>query len=433
MNEIEELLQQQALRGEAAYQRVVAHADLSGPEDPAERVVHGVRVARRNRRGAGLAAGVLAVAAVGIGAALMSPQVQEPADPPPQPGDVVWQTALNSESWSSPALVSPEIAVVGADDGVVRGLDVATGRILWEAATGGNIRSAVVASDGVAYASSEDGSLYAISANGDVMWSAPVASEVLAHDSWQPLAAAPLVVGDNVCLGDHESWVTCFDREVGTVLWRTRLEGAVYAQAATDGDALYVGADDARLYALDLATGTQLWSADVPGAIATSPAVSDGVVVVGNRGTTVVGLDAADGALLWEVPMGTSWAESAPVVADGLAYFGSSLAGTITAADAVTGTERWRTDVGGMPWARPGVWGDAVYATSLRTDTQHPWDSAVYAIDRDSGALLWQAATGPALSWAPEGAGYGVGTEPLVTETLVIVSALDGYVYAFAR
>lgn len=433
MSEIENLLQQQALRGEAVYHRAVAHVEAAGDTDSTERVVNGIRVARRKRRGTGLAATVLAVAAIGVGAALVSPTVQEPADPPPQSGDVVWKSALGSESWSSPALVSAEIAVVGANDGVVRGLDIATGAVLWEVPTGGDIRGAVVASGGVAYASSEDGSLYAISASGELLWTAPVSSPVVSHDSWQPLAAAPLVIGGSVCLGDHDARMTCFDREVGTVLWTTGLGGGVSSQAASDGDTLFVGAADARLYALDLETGAQLWTAEVPGEVATAPAVAGGVVVVGSRGTAVVGLDAADGALLWEVSMGTSWAESAPAVADGVAYFGSSLGGHVTAADVATGAVMWRVEIGGMPWARPGIGAGVVYATAVRTASQEPTDSAVFAIDRHSGVTVWEATTGPALTWAPEGAGYGVGTEPLVTESLVIVSALDGHVYAFAR
>lgn len=74
-----------------------------------------------------------------------------------------------------------------------------------------------------------------------------------------------------------------------------------------------------------------------------------------------------------------------------------------------------------------------VYAAALSTEAQGPVHGGVHAIDRFTGKILWSVDAGQALRWQPEGPGFGVGTQPLVTEELIIFTALDGVVYAVAR
>jgi outer membrane protein assembly factor BamB len=427
MKELSEVLRDQAGRGERAY------AALDVPAESASRFVDGVRATRRRQRAGALAMSIVAIAAVSAGVVSLTTRQDEPAVVPPSPGTVVWSVDVGSESWSSPALLGGDLVVTAADDGVIRGFDVETGDALWEVNTGDSVRGAVAVAGGMAFASSQDGLVYAIAPDGELVWSTEVSPANPVRAPWQPMSAAPLPVGDAVCLGDHVGTVTCLNRLDGTVLWTAQIGGRVSAQAASDGETLFVGADDAHMYALDLDSGVQVWAVNVGGEVASAPAVADGVVVAGNRGTEVVGIDALTGERLWTVSMGTSWAESAPVVVDGIAYFGSSAAGQVVGADISDGSVVWRAEVGGMPWARPSAAGDMVYASSVRTGNQLPWDGAVYAIDKETGKILWSVPVNPALRWQPEGPGYGVGTEPLVTEDLVIFTALDGVVYAIAR
>ncbi len=426
MSQLNELLHGQAARGERAYSAVGASgAELTD-------FVAGVRAARRRRQWGTAVLSLGALAVVGASAISLTGRWNEPATVPTTPGTVVWSVDMGSESWSSPATVNG-LVVAAADDGVIRAVDGATGESMWEVQTGGSIRSALVVSDGLVYASSLDGSVYAVTASGDVQWVSQVSPADVVRAPWEPMSAAPLLVGEAVCLGDRVGTVTCLDRTDGSVIWTSRVGGRVTAQAASDGDLLFVGADDAHVYALALDTGVEVWRMEVGGAVASALAASEGVVVAGNRGTAVVGLEAATGRHLWTVPMGTSWAESAPVVVDGTVYFGSSVAGQVVGVDIHDGDVEWRAHVGGMPWARPAAHGSMIYAAVTSTQSQEPADAGVYAIDRFTGKVLWSVQAGPALRWQPEGQGYGVATQPLVTEDLVIFTALDGVLYAVAR
>lgn len=426
MTDLSKVLHEQAGRGERAYRPVdEARGDVAA-------VVTGVRAARRRQQVGVAALSVAALAAVSVGVISWTARLQEPAALPPTPGSVVWSVDVGSESWSSPALVEG-LVVTAADDGVIRAFDVASGDTAWEVPTGEAIRGALEVAEGMVYAASLDGYIHAVTAAGEIAWSTEVSPPNPVRAPWEPMTAAPLAVGDAVCMGDHLGTVTCLNRHDGTMLWTARIGGRVSAQAASDGERLFVGADDAQLYALDMGTGAEVWAVGVGGAVASAPAVADGVVVAGNRGTFVVGLDAVTGERVWMVSMGTSWAESAPVVVDGIAYFGSSAAGQVVGADIRDGAVVWRAQVGGMPWARPSAEGSMVYAAALSTEAQGPVHGGVHAIDRFTGKILWSVDAGQALRWQPEGPGFGVGTQPLVTEELIIFTALDGVVYAVAR
>lgn len=423
--DIDEMLRREASLGQSAYARQVGH------EDGVDDIVRGVRWGRRRRRAAEVGVVTAAVAGIVTATLTLGPQPGEPAAP--TPGTTVWSTQIGSQSWSSAALVGDATVVLGADDGVIRALDVGDGEQLWEVATGGRIRSEVVTDGDMAFVASDDGFLYAVSQEGVLVWRVEISGANAARDEWKPFSAAPLVVGDKICLGDREGGFTCVFADTGDTAWSVRLQGRVTSQAATDAQTIYVGADDARLYALDARTGETIWTASTGGEVATAPAVAEGIVISGSRGTEVVGFDAVTGEALWSVSMGTSWAEAAPAIADGVAYFGSSLGGHVSAVDVAKGQLRWRTVVGGLPWARPAVAGDQIFVSAPRTDAQRPWVSTVYALDRASGAIDWTAATGPALDWRPEGPGFGAATQPLVVGDVLIVSGLDGTVYAFAR
>jgi len=236
-----------------------------------------------------------------------------------------------------------------------------------------------------------------------------------------------------VVVGTAAGDVVAVDAETGAQRWSVSTRGAITTNIAIADGIVYAGSQDTSLYALDLTSGAELWKQTMGAQIMSSPAVADGVVVSGSRGTEVRGFAAASGEQLWSLSMGSSWADASVHIDNGTAYFGSSAAGQVVGADLHTGAEVWRSSVGGWPWARPTADGLTVYATTGRTSDHEPWDAAVYALDRDTGTIVWSAATGPALDWRPAGASYGAMTSPALTERLVIVSGLDGVLYAFAR
>jgi eukaryotic-like serine/threonine-protein kinase len=115
-------------------------------------------------------------------------------------------------------------------------------------------------------------------------------------------------------------------------------------------------------------------------------------------------LDASTGAVRWRVHDSTN-AYSAPAVADGVIYVGST-AHYVAALDAITGTVRWRFSTDVAADSLPGVANGVVYVAF--------YDSSVYALNAKTGAQRWRFQTDGAQGMAPS---------PVVANGAVYVSS----------
>ena len=405
------------------------------PESYVTDYVTGVRRIRRRRSvGMGVSGALALALVVAFATQFIAGGNHEPAGPAitVPPGEIVWKHDLGSESWSAPALAGENI-VVGANDGVVRAVSYVSGEPAWEFAADGAVRSGItVAGDAVVFLT-DNGSVYCLSLDGDERWRTTIGEVVSARDPWEPYSSTPQIADGVAYVGSPDGTLYALDAASGAVVWTFVTSGPISTPPAVGDGAVYVGNHDGRFYAVDAATGVELWSQSLGGAIESSAAVADGVVVSGSRATSVVGYDAATGERLWAVSMGTSWADSSVDIADGVAYFGSSAAGRVVAADLHTGVEVWRSTVGGFPWARPTAAGSTVYAASGGAGVERPDGDSLFALDSTTGAAVWSLPTGEALQWAPEGRGFGVMAAPLVVGHTVVVVGLDGVLYTVAR
>ncbi len=264
------------------------------------------------------------------------------------------------------------------------------------------------------------------------------------------VTATPAVVGDTVYVGDWTGRFYALDRDDGDPRWTfdaPRHErvyaGQIVSSAAVADVAgartVYFGAGK-TLFALDGGSGEVTWrhelnpdgEDDDPTEIETSPVVVDGpdgqVVLVGYDGHNtpgvragVVALDAATGAVLWDfdpdrgrAPTGCVdvWSSPAVDVGRGLVYFGTGNCNTspedwtrfteaLIAVHLDTGRPAWTyqphepnnddLDFGATPNLFAAGGHDLVGIGNK--------DGDYYAVDRDSGELVWQAdATEPGLN-----------------------------------
>ncbi len=207
---------------------------------------------------------------------------------------------------------------------------------------------------GVVYAPNNDGSLYAIDANGDLQW----------------------------------------EFKTGHYVW---------AQPKITEDAVYVGSMDHYVYALS-PSGEELWSKEMAGAVVGSPVLSEdnNVLFVSSLGGDMVALNAENGDTLWSFEADESiWGGG--ILIDGSLYFADS-DGSIYALDTETGEAIWQRDydgsvVGGL------VAFDGGFA--LATDT-----GVVQAFDMN-GTPIWQSTPGGEIVQAP-----AVNDEYLVVGTI---------------
>ncbi len=256
-----------------------------------------------------------------------------------------------------------------------------------------------------------------------------------------------------------------------TQIWGTSLGAGIKSSPIVHNGVVYVATVDGVVHALDLTGGEELWRYPAEGEesldrITADLTLADGILYVGDRSGRLLLLDTAtDGALVCEATLDAPIVVN-PVVVDGLAYisYGRVIrivdAGTCPDPVLTTGSVQFLSE--SVVDVAPAVVGDLMYIPNAQflnavdrgaveqgvssPEEAHHWSEGkvraegkiasppvvtndavyfgteagwVYAVDSDTGDLLWEWQTG----------NY-VRASPVVIEGAVYVASGDGNVYA---
>lgn len=329
---------------------------------------------------------------------------------------------------SSPAIVDGAVYVGtrdenGAKDNSVQSVDLKDGKKRWQFKTNAQVQASPAVADGIVYASSVRGTLYALDTrNGKKLWEKSIGqSEDGLHRGW--MYYSPTVANGVV----YQAYSTgkggalmALDAKTGNQLWNSPLAGGWISESSpvVDNDRVYVGGDGGWLIALEARTGKELWRKRPAGGwMHSMPAIADGRLYMGYGGGQLVTLDAATGNELWRykspdpsyIPGQTTG--SSPAIAGGTVYMGFP-DGNVTALDAVTGAKKWSYRTGGGIISSAAVSGETIYIGSN--------DGNLYAFNRETGEKRWNYEVG---TW--------VASSPAISGNTLVVGAFDGNLYAF--
>ena len=217
--------------------------------------------------------------------------------------------------------------------------------------------------------------------------------------------AAPAVADSTVYFATTDHALTALDSRSGVVRWRS--PNGETRGLSLGSNVLIVGrlviVPDLGLYGFDRVTGTRRWafrpaSGDTPGRFTIS---TDGArVFMGSAAGYAYGVDALTGVPVWINPLAVDGNSvvSHPVTDRGLVFvtlchFTNPSTGGVVALDALTGAIRWQHDFvatgpgrGAGSYGRVGIWRDLVIAAAD--------DGTVYALNRESGAVVWISPAG---------------------------------------
>lgn len=160
----------------------------------------------------------------------------------------------------------------------------------------GNQSHPVIADD-VLYVGANDGLLRAIDLadpEGKVLWATNLNREIL---------SSPAVTTESVVVGSMDSHVYCIDRVTGEVQWKYKTGQAVLAGPLIHDGTVYIGSGDKNMYALDLETGEKKWSFAAQKLIKATPAIANGRLFFGAWDNFFYALNAATGELTWRTPV----------------------------------------------------------------------------------------------------------------------------------
>lgn len=212
-------------------------------------------------------------------------------------GTICWSTHL-ADAWilSSPTIVDGVVYVI-SEDGIIRAVDLADGRIRWPQPTHtSGAHTSVAAADGLVYAVDGNGTLHALQATtGQPRWRAEVEAD---HD----LGSGPAVRDGRVVVASHSGQVLALEATTGRLLWANHGPTAG-ASPAIDALTLYA-ADRVGIRAIAASDGRLRWRWDWPApGNSGSPTVTANAVLASGTRRTLQALDKTTGRKLWFHPL----------------------------------------------------------------------------------------------------------------------------------
>lgn len=282
---------------------------------------------------------------------------------------------------------------------------------------GAPFRSSPVISGGMLFFGNDDGRVHAINlTTGTEDWSFPTGSAVY---------ATPLVVGDTVYVGSMDWNMYAIGRLNGTLLWSFPTNNSISSSAKYVDGVIVFSSYDGNTYLLNATTGME---ASHPfrtaGQIWGTPAIVNGTAIVGSNDGNVTRFRLSDLSIVWNFTLPMQWdgfvKYSSAAVSDGRVFIGCDDYNAY-ALDLDTGSLLWKFQTGSAVYASPGVHGGRVFAHSV--------DGNLYALPIDdpdhdgnitSSEVLWTFHTGD----GP--VGDGGGSSPAIAGGKVFVSTRPG-------
>ena len=326
-----------------------------------------------------------------------------------------------------------------------------------------------VMTDELVFQGTMDGYLYALRLEGSrsearIAWKFNADGEV---------NTAVAVDRGRVYFGSNGGAIYCLDESSGELLWETRVKDVEkgarkhFTVPVIDGDVAYVGSANKCIYALDTKSGKILWSEKLGDWVRSAPVVTDAGIVVATIDGKVQGLS-KKGKLLWQqqisthpiyadlvdspggvlvndsdlwiycldgsgrikwkrsilnayeneageriftdVLSGGTYYQSKPTAYRGKLYFGTP-SGFLFAADAETGEEIWKFEMGAAISVGPACADGKVYAG------QQGGERFFYCVDAETGELVWEQTIPGGWVWG----------SACVDDGLVYVPTVNGY------
>jgi outer membrane protein assembly factor BamB len=298
-------------------------------------------------------------------------------------GEVVWRQGTGepgADTLGSLVLLSGSVVVAG--DRGIHGFDVLHGQRRWRFSRQDDEGAGAYlgdAADGVVFAGSRAGRVYAVDAGtGELRWSV-LASGTPATTVFQPIADADLVVAGYTTFATLQTGgVVAIERASGRVRWRRAIGGEGGAGGfgggpVAAGEVVLVSGGDGRLRALSRETGDLVWEWPA----VTRPdgrrqerdwralALSGTTMVAGSLSGVVSAFDLKARRERWRFVLPEGGSVALRLTADGDTVYVPHLGGRLVALSVSDGRERWQMGglSDGFSWA-PAVAGDVAFAAA---------------------------------------------------------------------
>ncbi len=229
-------------------------------------------------------------------------------------GRIEWRRDMRHGLMASSPAIAGRVLVVHGMDGVVYGLDRATGHVRWRVRIGSPIESSPVVRDHVDYFGAWNGRLYALDIRTlRLRWVRTLGAKI---------TSSAALAGGTLFIGDYAGRVWAVTARTGRIRWSRSVGGRVYGTPAVAHGRVFVPSSTGGSLTALSTSGRYLWRVGTGAYVYSSPATWAGRVFFGSYNGTFYAVSAASGRVLWRVGTGGPVSGAAAVV-DGVAYAGS--------------------------------------------------------------------------------------------------------------
>ncbi|MFG6119346.1 outer membrane protein assembly factor BamB family protein [Thalassobacillus sp. B23F22_16] len=256
------------------------------------------------------------------------------------------------------------------------------------------------------------------------------------------IRSTPVVAGNRMFVGNHNSGeMYAFDIETGEQLWQNQAPNWIHSEMIYHEGTVYVGfgnrffqgnglrgTEESGVMAVDAETGETKWQTSTGGEVMPTPVFNDGFVYAATGDRQVYKIEAESGDVVKEVDLGHVVSMSSPNFYEGKLFVGSGHPQPYTFAsiDLASDNLAWQTEMpkafAGLDDVPPAIEDDIVVTTSLEEQKQlslkevyeqyglleaykemgksltgdrkeHP-EHVIYALDTETGEVLWKETLG---------------------------------------
>ncbi len=290
-------------------------------------------------------------------------------------GKVSWQypDEVNRQLvFFAPPLVTEDYVYIGDLENNFNKLDRESGDLIWSFdGSEGYYVGEAAEKDGVVFAPCNDGYLYALDQDGDLLWKFETG-----HYLW----AQPLILDEMIFISGMDHFVYALTMD-GEKVWSHEMMGAVVGAPTPneDGSVIFVGSLGDEVVALDVDDGDEVWRFETSDSVWGAPVINDGSLYFADSAGTVYALLASEGTPIWETEYEYAIAGGFTLLSDGLVF--ATKEGVIKALD-FEGKPIWESNLDGEIYQAPSSDGEFIVTGTINGE------ELIYGFNLD-GVQLW--------------------------------------------
>lgn len=324
------------------------------------------------------------------------------------------------------------------DDQAGSAVDLSDGaekrRIAWNYHAGAAINTAVTVAKGRVYFGANNGYVYCLDeSTGQEQWKAKLTE---ASDRTRKLFSTITWHRNRLYFGSADSQLFCLRADDGRTRWKQPTQDWIRAKPVIVSGQLMAADISGKLYRVDTAGQTLSVRQLSSHPIYADLVAADDKLLVNDSHLTSYCLDTA-GELVWKKSIldayyqedgtriftdqlsGGTYYQSKPTATGGQVYFGTP-SGFLYAADATSGQERWKFEMGAAISVGPALADGKVYAG------QQGGERFFYCVDASDGSLVWKKTIPGGWVWGSAAVDDGMVYVPTVNGYAVCMDAQTG-------